>query len=122
MMGISLKSKVPSPSRFALTIRKQSQNDNKNPPQPMPSPQHSTFPLHFLIIVELRHTEVWTRDHLEWFNVDFDYSRFHNIPVAFSSSVQLEISSQGNFMSTVDYLEHNELLAREYLLLNEYRK
>jgi len=93
MMGISLKSKIPSPSRFALTARKLSQDNDNHPTQPIPNPQHRICPCSFSSLVELRYTEVWTRDHLEWFNVDFDPSRFHTIPMAFTSSAP--VNSQG---------------------------
>jgi hypothetical protein len=30
--------------------------------------------------VELDHTEIWSRAHLNWFNVDFDPSAYHCVP------------------------------------------
>ena len=91
MMGISLKSRIGSPSRFALSNRKQSQNINQ-PTPPTPNPQYRKFQVFFLISVELRHTESWTRDHLEWFNVDFEPLRFHTIPLAYAPQSQTEIA------------------------------
>ena len=94
----------------------------QNSPSTNPKSTTSYFPSTFLTVVELRHTEVWTRDHLEWFNVDFDHLRFHTIPVAFSSSLQPEIGGLGNFVSIAEYLENNELLARVCSLVNEYQE
>lgn len=99
MMGITLKSKILSPSRFALTVRKLSQDNDEHPTQPVLSPQHRIPPCSFSSLVELRHTEVWTRDHLEWFNVDFDPLRFHTIPVAFTSSVPINRQGSWPFIS-----------------------
>lgn len=35
--------------------------------------------------MELRHTEVWSRAHLDWFNVDFDPSSYLSIPTSLST-------------------------------------
>lgn len=82
---ISFKSKISSPSRFGLSSKKPPQNTSKLPSPRSPNPQDCSLSyVSFLMLVELRHTEIWTRDHLDWFNVDFDPSCFHTVPIAFA--------------------------------------
>jgi hypothetical protein len=111
MMGISLKSRITSPSRFALANRKQ--NSVTNRPIPVtPNSQHRKLLTFCLILVELRHTEGWTRDHLEWFNVDFEPQRFHTIPLVHSQTIPSH--SPGT--------NYDDLLAKVFSLVNEYRE
>jgi hypothetical protein len=99
-----------------------------NPKTPPSSPLHGlpilkivpSQPPILLTIVELRYTEVWTRDHLDWFNVDFDPSRFHTIPIAFTSA---NPPAQGSSMtlSHIHDLGTEELMQKVAALIDEYK-
>ena len=99
-----------------------------NPKTPPSSPLHGlpilkivpSHPPFLLTIVELRHTEVWTRDHLDWFNVDFDPSRFHTIPIALTPA---NSPGQGSPMtlSHIHDLGTEELMQKVAALIEEYK-
>jgi hypothetical protein len=75
--------------------------------------------------VELRYTEVWTRTHLGWFNVDFDSSSYHSIPsplqrVEEPAPENREEDAHGNLHDSESTEE--ELLTELFSIANEYRE
>jgi hypothetical protein len=100
MLARSLKSKITSPN--FRTVKRQKRDSLTS--------QHRTS-ISFFNPVELRHTTEWTRDHLEWFNVDFDPHRFHTVPA----------TPPAVFPSNPPSMDM-ELLAKVFSLVNEFRE
>lgn len=75
--------------------------------------------------MELRHTESWTRAHLDWFNVDFDPSSYHSIPISLRTLEEQPPKSNGEELSGKrddQEIENDKLLELLSSIANAYRK
>jgi hypothetical protein len=74
--------------------------------------------------VELRHTEVWSRAHLNWFNVDFDPSAYHSVPISMfpiqeqGTQTEEETAEEADMSETAD----EKLLDLMCSIANAYRE